>query len=299
MFKTYFAAIALALGFTACGSSASGEKTEAGSTDSTTQTAIDMEPAFNPADTNSVKVEVKTTKGDFTVLLYGDTPRHRDNFVKLVKEGYYDNTLFHRVINEFMVQAGDPDSKTAKPGQALGAGGPNYTVAAEFVYPKHYHKRGALAAARQGDQVNPTKASSGSQFYIVTGKKMNDAEIGQMEGSLKNAAMQSYFQQLAKKHIDEIGDMQTKGDQAGLQKLQDQLIAETEAYIEANPVVMTPEMKETYKKEGGTPFLDNQYTVFGEVISGMDTIDKIEKVETNHQDRPNEDVRILSMKIVD
>ncbi len=299
MLKTYFAAIALAMGLAACSSSASGERTDAEATDSATQTVTDMKPAYNPSDTNNVKVEVKTTMGDFTVLLYGDTPRHRDNFVKLVKEGYYDNTLFHRVINEFMVQAGDPDSKTAKPGQALGAGGPDYTIEAEFMYPKHYHKRGALAAARQGDQVNPTKASSGSQFYIVTGKKMSDAEISQMEGALKNSAMQTYFQQLAQQHMADIRAMQTKGDQAGLQKLQGQLIAETEAYIAANPVTMTPEVKETYKKEGGTPFLDTQYTVFGEVISGMDTIDKIEKAETDAQDRPKEDIRILSMKIAD
>ncbi|MDE6368671.1 MAG: peptidylprolyl isomerase [Muribaculaceae bacterium] len=258
-----------------------------------------MATNYNAADTNSVKVEVETTLGSFTVLLYGDTPRHRDNFVKLVKEGYYNGTLFHRVINEFMVQAGDPDSKTAAPGQQLGAGGPDYTIDAEFVFPKHFHKRGALAAARQGDQVNPTKASSGSQFYIVTGKKVSENELGGMEKYLEQSALQSRFSQLAQAHMTEVRDMQAKGDQDGLQKLQQELIAEAEAYVAEHPVKVTDEMKQAYTTVGGTPHLDNNYTVFGEVISGMETVDKIEKVETDRSDRPKEDVRIISMKIVD
>ncbi|MDE7459445.1 MAG: peptidylprolyl isomerase [Muribaculaceae bacterium] len=258
-----------------------------------------MTTNYNPADTNSVKVEVETTLGSFTVLLYGDTPRHRDNFVKLVKEGYYDGTLFHRVINEFMVQAGDPDSKTAAPGQQLGAGGPDYTIDAEFVFPKHFHKRGALAAARQGDQVNPTKASSGSQFYIVTGKKVSEGELASMEKYLEQSALQSRFSQLAQARMSEVRDMQAKGDQAGLEKLQQELIAEAEAYVAEHPVKVTDEMKEAYTTVGGTPHLDNNYTVFGEVIKGMETVDKIEKVETDRGDRPKEDVRIISMKIVD
>ncbi len=258
-----------------------------------------MTPQFNPADTSNVTVEVETSLGSFTVLLYGDTPRHRDNFVKLVKEGYYNGTLFHRVINEFMVQAGDPDSKTAAPGQALGAGGPDYTIDAEFVFPKHFHKRGALAAARQGDQVNPTKASSGSQFYIVTGKKVSEAEMANMEKYLENSALQSRFTELAQSHMDEVRAMQQKGDNAGLEKLQNELIAEAQAYVAEHPVKVTDEMKKAYTTVGGTPHLDNNYTVFGEVIKGMETIDKIEKVETDRGDRPKDDVRIISMKIVD
>ena len=129
-------------------------------------------------------VEIKTSEGDITVRLFGDTPKHRDNFLKLVKEGYYDNVLFHRVINEFMVQTGDPDSKAAPVGKMLGSGGPGYTLDAEIVYPSHFHKRGALAAARQGDQVNPERRSSGSQFYIVTGKAYNDSTLSQMERQL-------------------------------------------------------------------------------------------------------------------
>ncbi|MDE5569000.1 MAG: peptidylprolyl isomerase [Muribaculaceae bacterium] len=284
----------------ACGSS-SASSTAEGSQDSTATSNENktMTTNYNSADTSNVTVEVETTLGSFTVLLYGDTPRHRDNFVKLVKEGYYNGTLFHRVINEFMVQAGDPDSKNAAPGQQLGAGGPGYTVDAEFVFPKHFHKRGALAAARQGDQVNPTKASSGSQFYIVTGKKVSDAEMASMEQSMEQSALHSRFNQLAMAHMDEVRKMQQEGDNAGLQKLQEQLIAEAQAYVAEHPVKMTDEMKEAYKTVGGTPFLDNNYTVFGEVIKGMETVDKIEKVETDRSDRPKEDVRIISMKIVD
>ncbi|MDE5594915.1 MAG: peptidylprolyl isomerase [Muribaculaceae bacterium] len=285
---------------TACGSS-SASSTAEGSQDSTATSNENktMTTNYNSADTSNVTVEVETTLGSFTVLLYGDTPRHRDNFVKLVKEGYYNGTLFHRVINEFMVQAGDPDSKNAAPGQQLGAGGPGYTVDAEFVFPKHFHKRGALAAARQGDQVNPTKASSGSQFYIVTGKKVSDAEMASMEQSMEQSALHSRFNQLAMAHMDEVRKMQQEGDNAGLQKLQEQLIAEAQAYVAEHPVKMTEEMKEAYKTVGGTPFLDNNYTVFGEVIKGMETVDKIEKVETDRSDRPKEDVRIISMKVVD
>ena len=298
MLKNYLAAAALLLSMSACGS---GNKAESNDTDSikTQNDQNNMATTTATPDTTSVKVEVETSVGPFTVLLYGDTPKHRDNFVKLVKEGYYNGTLFHRVINEFMVQAGDPDSKTAKPGQALGSGGPDYTIEAEIVYPKHFHKRGALAAARQGDQVNPLKASSGSQFYIVTGKKVTDGEMKQMESYLENSALQTRFAQLAQSHMTEVREMQQNGDQAGLEKLQNQLIEEAKQYVAEHPVNITDEMKEAYKTVGGTPHLDNAYTVFGEVISGMDTIDKIEKVQTDGMDRPKDDIRIISMKIVD
>lgn len=298
MLKNYLAAAALLLSMSACGS---GNKAESNDTDSikTQNDQNNMATTTATPDTTSVKVEVETSVGPFTVLLYGDTPKHRDNFVKLVKEGYYNGTLFHRVINEFMVQAGDPDSKTAKPGQALGSGGPDYTIEAEIVYPKHFHKRGALAAARQGDQVNPLKASSGSQFYIVTGKKVTEGEMKQMESYLENSALQTRFAQLAQSHMTEVREMQQKGDQAGLEKLQNQLIEEAKQYVAEHPVNITDEMKEAYKTVGGTPHLDNAYTVFGEVISGMDTIDKIEKVQTDGMDRPKDDIRIISMKIVD
>lgn len=278
---------------TACGASGAadaGAKTDKDTTATMTQATA--------TDTASARVLVKTTKGDFTVLLYGDTPKHRDNFLKLAREGYYDSTLFHRVIKEFMVQAGDPDSKTAKPGQRLGSGGPDYTLDAEIVFPKHFHKRGALAAARQGDQVNPMKRSSGSQFYVVTGKRVSPAEMAQMEQYMANQQMQTVFNGLAASHRDEIMAMQRAGDRAGLKALQDKLIAQTEAEVKAHPLTITEEMKQAYTGIGGTPHLDNAYTVFGEVIEGMEVIDSIEQVATNSDDRPKEDVRILSMQVL-
>lgn len=265
------------------------ENTETTATDMTSQT-----PEQKPA-----RVLVETTMGNFTVLLYGDTPKHRDNFLKLAEEGYYDSTLFHRVINEFMVQAGDPDSKTAAPGQRLGSGGPDYKIDAEIVYPKHFHKRYTLAAARQGDQVNPTKQSSGSQFYIVTGKKLTEPEIEQMEAHLQNSYKQDIFNRLAMENRDDIISMQQRGDREGLKALQDTLISRTEAEAAKNPAPgMTDAMKEAYTTVGGAPHLDGAYTVFGEVIDGTDTIDRIEKAQTDNADRPKEDIRILKMKVL-
>ncbi len=243
-------------------------------------------------------VDIKTSLGDIRVRLFGDTPAHRDNFLKLVEEKYYDNVLFHRVINEFMVQTGDPDSKNAPKNAHLGVGGPDYTLEAEIVYPKHFHHRGALAAARQGDQVNPERRSSGSQFYIVTGKAYNEQQLKQMERQLQMAQKQSIFNKLAAENRDTIMTLRKTRDQASLQILQDELVAKTEKLAAENPVSLTEEQKKAYATVGGTPHLDNQYTVFGEVVSGIEVVEKIEKAETNSQDRPLEDIRILSAKVV-
>lgn len=251
------------------------------------------------ATAGDVKVIVETTMGNFTVLLYGDTPGHRDNFLKLAREGFYNGTLFHRVIDQFMVQAGDPESRNAPAGKMLGSGDPGYTLEAEIVYPRHFHKRGALAAARQGDQVNPQRRSSGSQFYVVTGQKVPEAAIGQLEARMQNTAMQSIFNGLAAQHADQIRQLQAAGDREGLETLRQELIAQTESQYQANPVHMTEEMKQAYVTQGGAPHLDGQYTVFGEVIDGMDTIDKIEKVATDGNDRPTTDVKILKMTVVE
>lgn len=245
-----------------------------------------------------VVVEMNTTMGDVKLMLYGDTPRHLDNFVKLVNEGYYDGVLFHRVINDFMVQTGDPDSKNAPAGKMLGMGSPDYKIEAEFVYPRHFHKRGALAAAREGDASNPTKASSGSQFYIVTGKTYSPAQLDQMEQRLQLEQQKSIFGQLASQHRDSIMSMRRNRDQAGLAALQEKLIEQSDSIVKQNPVKFTDEQREAYSTVGGTPHLDGSYTVFGEVIEGMDVIDRIQKVETDRNDRPLEDVRVISMKVV-
>ena len=251
------------------------------------------------ADTASVRVAVRTTAGNFTVLLYGDTPKHRDNFVKLVNEGYYDRDLFHRVVKDVVMKAGVAGSKTAKKGQMLGSGGPDYKIDAEIVFPTHFHKRGALAAARQGDQVNPMKKSSGSQFYVVTGRKLGDTELDGLANSLRNKQMQGIFNRLAMEHRDSIIEMQRRGDRDGLNALQQKLIAQTEAEASKEQApALTNEMRKAYKEVGGAPHLDGDYTVFGEVIEGMETIDRIEKAKTDGRDRPEDDIRIISMKVV-
>jgi cyclophilin family peptidyl-prolyl cis-trans isomerase len=198
-------------------------------------------------DNSSTMVIISTAFGDMTVKLYDETPQHRDNFIKLAKEGFYDGLLFHRVIAGFMIQGGDPQSKNAQPGQPLGSGGPGYTIPAEF-NPTLIHKKGALSAARLGDQMNPQKASSGSQFYIVQGKTASAQE-------LQNMSMRTGVQ-------------------------------------------YTPEQAAAYAQVGGTPFLDMQYTVFGEVVEGLDVIDKIAAVRTAPGDRPLEDVK-FSIKVVE
>ncbi len=179
-------------------------------------------------------VLIDTDMGKIKVKLFNDTPQHRDNFIKNVKEHRYDGLLFHRVIKQFMVQAGDINSKDAPMEQHLGDGDLDYTIPAEIVYPKYFHKRGMFAAARTGDDENPERASSATQFYIVTGK---------------------FF-------------------------------------------TFTPEQRQAYMLEGGTPHLDGKYTIFGEVVSGMKAVDKIQFTETNADDRPVKSIKIKSMKIV-
>lgn len=248
---------------------------------------------------NRVKVEVKTSMGDFVVELYNETPQHRDNFVKLAREGYYDGVLFHRVINQFMVQTGDPSSKSADSTAVLGEGDPGYTLPAEFVYPKYFHKRGVLAAARTADQVNPERRSSGSQFYVVTGRVYTPDMLDGMKKRQADQRKQQIFNDFAMQHIDSIRAMQSRNDMAGLEALQNELIAKTEAQYATAPFEFTPEQVEAYTTVGGTPHLDGQYTVFGEVVQGYETINKIQNVETGAHDRPRTDVKIISMRVLE
>ena len=251
-------------------------------------------------DDNMTRVKIETSKGDIIVKLYDDTPKHKANFLKLVKDGTYEGTLFHRVIKDFMIQAGDPNSKTAAKDQQLGDGDVGYTIPAEFVYPTHFHKRGALAAARQGDQVNPQKESSGCQFYIVTGKVYNDSTLVNYEKRKNYDALEAPFRQLAMQHIDEIRDMQKKGDSQGLQQLEQKLLEQAREKIKDQPEFkFTQEQVKEYTTIGGTPHLDAEYTVFGEVVDGMDVVDDIQQVATNPHDRPLDDVVIKKMTVLD
>ena len=245
---------------------------------------------------NDAVVEILTTEGPIKVLLYGDTPQHRDNFIKLAEEGYYDGLLFHRVIKDFMVQAGDPNSRNAAPGKSLGAGDPGYTIPAEIFYPKHYHKYGALAAARTADQVNPERRSSGSQFYIVTGTRIPAAQLDVIAQRMADGPRQEYWKKLMKEHSSEIRELQSKGDREALEVLRQKLIKETETAVGA--AGMPEQMKQDYTTIGGTPHLDNQYTVFGEVLEGMDTVEKIQNASTGPGDRPVEDIKIISTKVI-
>lgn len=243
------------------------------------------------------KVRIKTSEGDILVRLYDETPIHRDNFIKLAKQGYYDGTLFHRVIKDFMIQGGDPDSRNAPAGKMLGSGGPDYTLPAEFVYPQLFHKRGALSAARLGDEVNPAKESSGSQFYIVWGKTFKPAELKQLERQMAMQQEQDVFNALAKQHHDEIMDLRRNRDRAGLQAMQEQLLKEAEDICKANPAGFTEEQVQAYTTVGGTPHLDGQYTVFGEVTDGLDVVEKIQGVKTLRGDRPCDDVQVIAMTV--
>ena len=246
------------------------------------------------------RVKIETNKGDIIVQLYNDTPKHKANFLKLVKDGTYEGTLFHRVINNFMIQAGDPNSKTAAKDQQLGDGDVGYTIPAEFVYPERFHKRGALAAARQGDQVNPKKESSGCQFYIVTGQVYNDSTLVNMEKRKNYNVLNAAFSQLVMKNREEIMNLQKKGDEKALMAMQDKLLAQAREQIKDVPEFkFTQEQVEAYTSIGGTPHLDGEYTVFGEVVDGMNVVDEIQQVATNTSDRPVDDVVIKKMTILD
>ena len=194
------------------------------------------------------RVKLETTYGNIVVKLYNETPLHRDNFLKLVDAGFYDGLLFHRVIADFMIQSGDPDSRNAQPGQALGRGDVGYRLPAEIVFPQRFHKRGALAAARQGDHINPERKSSGCQFYIVQGRIFTNQELDMMESS--------------------------------------------------RSIEFTEEQRYIYSTIGGTPHLDGEYTVFGEVIEGLDVVEKISRTQTGRHDRPIEDIKIISARRV-
>lgn len=236
------------------------------------------------------RVKISTSYGDIIVRLYDETPAHRDNFIKLAKEGFYNGTLFHRVIKDFMIQGGDPESKGAPKGRQLGSGDAGYTLPAEFV-PSLFHKRGALSAARLGDNVNPERRSSGCQFYIVWGKTYSQGQIGQLEKQALMQAEQDVFNSLVAERRDQVMNLRRNRDREGLQALQDELVAMTEAIVREKGLgILSAEKKEAYTTVGGTPFLDGQYTVFGEVETGLELVGRIIEVKTDSNDRPLEDV---------
>lgn len=250
--------------------------------------------------TTETQVLMQTNLGTITLKLYNETPLHRDNFIKLVKDGQYEGLLFHRVINEFMIQGGDVTSKNAPLNKQLGAGDLGYTVPAEFVYPRYFHKRGALCAARTGDDSNPEKASSASQFYIVTGKVYSEGEIKQLEKQKESRLKQAIFNRLQNENKTTIMQYYKSGDKDSLAIMRDTLIGKTEIETEKRKeeTKLTAQQREAYTTVGGVPFLDNEYTVYGEVTEGIEIVDKIQKVKTNSSDRPLENIIIESMQII-
>ena len=254
-------------------------------------------PAKGKTDNKMTKVKLETTLGDIVVELYNETPQHRDNFIKLVKEGYYNGVLFHRVIKDFMIQTGDGNSKNAGPETTLGDGDPGYTIEAEFVYPQYFHKRGALAAARTGDQVNPERRSSGSQFYIVTGKIFSSEVLKQMIQNKAKRVKEETVVRLVTENSAKIKQMQEKQDNAGMIALQNEILQQAQAKADSL-TKLTDEQMDAYTSIGGTPHLDGEYTVFGEVVSGMDVVDKIQNTTTGRNDRPTVDIKIVKATIL-
>jgi cyclophilin family peptidyl-prolyl cis-trans isomerase len=247
-------------------------------------------------------VKISTPYGDIIVKLYNNTPIHRDNFIKLAESGYYNGTLFHRVIQKFMIQGGDPDSRNAKPGQLLGDGDTTYTLPFEYV-PEYIHKRGALAAARENDDINPKKESSGSQFYIVQGKKFTDEELEAVELKVERRTRQYILMDLLKKQgdstiLNEFRAYVDKRDTTHIRQVIDKYHDAVEAaYLRTKPFKLNETQRQVYRAIGGTPHLDGAYTVFGEVISGMDVVDKIAAMKTDTNDRPVRDIP-MTMKVI-
>jgi cyclophilin family peptidyl-prolyl cis-trans isomerase len=247
-----------------------------------------------PGGNSNVHVLIKTSAGDITVRLYDNTPLHRDNFIRLVNMGFYDGVSFHRVIKDFMIQAGDPLTRSGLTKIQLDSLS-TYTVPAEF-RKENFHKKGALAAAREGNDVNPEMRSSGTQFYIVQGKKYTDAEINIAEQRINSNLKQILFSRLLRETAD-------SARQAGtpLQDSEIQEIASLKMFnylTSAGDFRYTEEQKADYMTIGGVPRLDQTYTVFGEVTEGLDIIDKIASVPTDQSDKPLNDVKIIKMKLV-
>ena len=263
-----------------------------------------MAPAMGSAQASISEsiVVISTDKGDITLKLYDDTPKHRDNFLKLAAEGFFDSTLFHRVIQNFMIQGGDPDSKNAIAGTELGNGGPGYDIPAEIT-PAHFHKRGVLAAAREDDKINPKRLSSGSQFYIVQGKVFTTADLDKLEAEQNSLAKQQIFVNIMDKPENlnlrnQFFSPDAKKDTTHFRFLLDTLNSLIDKeYALTTQFKLTEEQRNIYTTIGGTPHLDGKYTIFGEVISGMDVVDAIAAEQTDKNDRPLIDIP-MTIKIV-
>jgi cyclophilin family peptidyl-prolyl cis-trans isomerase len=242
-------------------------------------------------------VELTTSMGKIQVRLYDETPLHRDNFVKLVENHFYDSILFHRVIKDFMIQAGDPSSKRAAAGARLGEGSQGEWIDAEFV-PTLFHKRGALAAARLGDVRNPERKSNGSQFYIVQGEVFSQDNLENVIRRTNEALERTIFQSVMSNNLEEYHRLQTANDLPALDSLEQKMKMMRDSLFEDQKRVLTDEQIRVYTSVGGAPHLDGAYTVFGEVISGLEVVDKIAASRVDVNDRPVENVRIIKARVI-
>lgn len=247
-----------------------------------------------PGGNENTVVSIITSMGDIKIKLYDATPLHRDNFIMLINTGFYDGISFHRIIKNFMIQAGDPDSRTGII-KNLPDSIKTYTIPAELNY-QYFHKKGALAAARQGNDVNPEMRSSGTQFYIVQGVTLNDEDLNLAEQRINGNLKQDLFNKILKETSDSVRLAQKALSDAEIQEIASlkmfQSLANNKAYK------ISEEQRNIYKTIGGTPRLDGTYTVFGEVIEGLNILDKIADVQTNSNDKPLNDIKIIKMKII-
>ena len=240
-------------------------------------------------------IRMETSLGNIRLKLYDETVLHRDNILKLIREGYYNGMLFHRVIKDFMIQTGDPDSKSARPGMVLGANDIGYTLKAEIV-PKYFHKRGVLAAAREADNINPERSSSGSHFYIVQGRIFTPDIIDEEIEKINNKRYTALFNRLQQACEGEILKYQLANDYEKLMQLNEKLSDTTRLLFDQVKLKLTGEQRAAYTTIGGSPHLDGEYTVFGEVIEGMEIVDSIAEQETDDNCRPLRDVVILKIE---
>ncbi len=247
-----------------------------------------------PGGNENTIVLMKTTLGDIKIILYDDTPFHRDNFIKLINSGFYEGISFHRVINGFMIQAGDPVTRSV-PIDISADSLNTYTIPSEFLQ-HHFHKKGALAAAREGNDVNPEMRSSGTHFYIVHGSKFTDAELNQAEQMINSNIRQALFNKYIRHFTD---SAILSGVPLSDGEVQEKASEKIFNYFTTEDFYKIPDdQRDVYKITGGVPRLDGTYTVFGEVVSGLDVVDKIAEVKTDQADKPLSDIKILKMKIV-
>ena len=241
---------------------------------------------------------IETTYGNIHLQLYDNTPKHKSNFMQLVNSGYYKDLLFHRVIDKFMIQGGDPDSKNAKKGVMLGGGGPDYTIKAE-IKDEYFHKKGAIAAARKGNAVNPEKRSSGSQFYIVTGRIFSDKELDDLENRINHGRKNQVIGEYIRKKPElkqKIEKLQKAEEFSALDSVLHEIVIQIKNdSIGLEEYRIPNEKRKIYTTIGGTPALDNEYTVFGEITKGLGIVELISKLPTDKNDRPLEDV-IINIK---